>query len=84
VRVAFLLDVARAQECLRQARNLAQSAISQLAELNIDGQGASIDPSITADLKSAIQLAQTARNYCQDGVDHLEAEMKGTPRVDGP
>ena len=75
---AVLLDVARAQECLRQARNLAQSAASLLAELNLDGQGGAIDPAFDLDLKAAIKLATTARGFCQDGVDHLDAEIKRT------
>ena len=72
------LDIARAQECLRQARNLAQSAVSQLAELNINGDGTAIDPTIDLDLKAAIKLAQAARNNCQDGVEHLDGEIKRT------
>ena len=72
----LLLDVARAQECLRQARNLTRSAASLLAELNLDGQGGIIDSAFNLDLKSAIKLATTACNYSQDGVDHLDAEIK--------
>ena len=74
----LLLDVARAQECLRQARNLTRSAASLLAELNLDGQGGAVDPAFNLDLKSAIKLATTANGYCQDGVDHLDAEIKRT------
>jgi hypothetical protein len=72
------LDIARAQECLRQARNLAQSAVSQLAELNINGDGTAVDPTLDLDLKTAIKLAQTARKSYQEGVDHLDGEIKRT------
>lgn len=78
MRVDVLLDIARAQECLRQARNLTQSAAALLAELNIDGEGAAVDPTIDLDLKTAIKLAQDARHSCQDGVDHIDVEIKRT------
>ena len=74
--IDVLLEMARAQECLRQARNLTKSAATLLAELNIDGQGTPVDQRVDIDLKEAIKLAKSAQNYCQDGVNHLELEIK--------
>lgn len=69
-----LLDMVRAQEKLREARNLARAASAFLADLNIDGEGAIIDPSL--DLKPTISLAVSADRSCQDAVDQLETLIR--------
>jgi hypothetical protein len=61
-----LFDLVRAQEQLRQAEALAQSAASLIAELGVH-QG--------LDFKIEIGLALDARRRCYDAVEHLGRQL---------
>jgi hypothetical protein len=70
-----VLTMARAQERLRQARDLAQSAAGMLAELGVDGDG-NVESGV--DLKAEIKLASEARRSCTDAVERLDAQIRRT------
>ena len=72
-----VLALARAQERLRQARDLANSAAGELAELGLDGRG-NKEPG-TPDLKAEVNLACEASKRCREAVDRLETQIRELP-----
>ena len=72
-----VLEIARAQERLRQARDLAQSAAGILAELGVNGDGSHAETYV--DLKAEIKLASEAQKSCTEAVDRLEAHIRRLP-----
>ena len=71
-----VIDLTRAREQLRQARDLAQKAAGLLSELGVDGEG-NVEPGV--DLKAEIKLATSAWRSCHDAVDRLDAQIRRTP-----
>ena len=68
-----LIDVAQAQECLRQARDLTQRAASLLSEIGVDGKG-NVEAGV--DFKDEISLATSAGQICNGVVDRLRAKAR--------
>jgi hypothetical protein len=64
------LELARAQEQLRQARDLAQSATARLVDLFTHHD---------LDLKAELKLANDARKSCDDAVSRLDDQLERIP-----
>lgn len=66
---ALMLDLARAQERLHQAHDLARTAATLLAEIGV-AQG--------IDLKAEIGFAVDARKSCWEALTRLDAQIAKT------